>query len=411
MLFKRTVLILSVLPLWAAGCFNTGGAAKADIDDLIAHEQYEQALRLAAARAERRPRDEGAQEDHRQASIAWLMQRARRLTFDGKDEEALATLDQALAMDPDNERVLIWIKKTRRKLAAYWFEIAREEHANDNLDAALEAYELSLSYDVDMTSSREGAASVLLQLNYRAGLGESYYTEGIRSLHDYFLEIARSRFLYSAKYRPGDPLPDTRVQEVDRLRAQERLALARTFESDEYYAAARNEYHLASLLDPDLPEATEGRERTARESEAQALIESARMMILRGDLASARERVEAGRGLTTLQSDSFDSLLQDIDDSRVDRNYQRALDLERDFRYPDAIAVYEELLEQREWYEDARARLDTLQDYVTRSNELYAAARTAGTDEERISYLRQIQILWPRFKDVDARLERLEGKP
>ena len=70
------------------------------------------------------------------------------------------------------------------------------------------------------------------------------------------------------------------------------------------------------------------------------------MAILRGEFATARDYLERGKETSLVRKELFDEALAGIDDARAAQTYQKALDLEHDFRYEAAIAKFQELLER-----------------------------------------------------------------
>jgi len=390
---------------------NNELTATADVGDLVAHGEFRLAVERAADLVEQAPGDKDAQEAHRIASIAFLLEQGRRATFEGRDQEALELFRSADLLDPMHDQPTLWIEKTRRKLGMSWYVKARDLHIAEQLEAARDGYERSMELDPTLDIARAGLARVLVQMNHRAGLGDEYYLEGVRALHEYFLPVARSRFQYSDKYSQysrTDLHAARRVGEVEGLLSQRRMAVARALEGEGLFHASRNEYRLASLLDPANAEAEAGRARTEIEGEATRLADGAEMMILRRDFAKARELIQKGLALTVIQKELFETKLADIDDARAQVKYESALDLERDFRYVEAIQVYGELLAEREWYEDARSRMTTLEDYVKHAEVLYRDSQRAGSDEERVGFLRQIESFWPEYRDTHELLERLD---
>jgi hypothetical protein len=131
---------------------------------------------------------------------------------------------------------------------------------------------------------------------------------------------------------------------------------------------------------------------------------------MRKDFEGARARLQAGRDETVVQLDVFDDALANLDDQRIRSLYEDAVLAERDFHYEAAIAIYEQILSDRQWFEDARTRLETAQKIVTDSADLYARAQTAGTDEERLALLRELEVTWPDYKDARGQLKVLLEK-
>jgi hypothetical protein len=231
----------------------------------------------------------------------------------------------------------------------------------------------------------------------------------MRALSAYWLDQAKARFLYSNKYEPGDEKVGQRNAQVNALLAQQRVTVARGFEQESLYGAARNEYRLAVALDPANVDAKAGLDRCTSEWKAAQHLEQARMEIVRNRLDRARELVDEGDQLTVAQKDLFEGARAKIEQARLERMYQEALTLERDYRFEQAIAAYAKLLKDVEYYKDAITRKETLEEYVKLAGDLYAKSEQATTDEEKLDNLRKINVFWPEYKDVADQLARLEG--
>ena len=399
------------LSLALAACSSTGNGEQEDsVAWLVRHGRYQEAVELAARERERRPDDERAVEEHRLASTAWLMERGRRLCFQGRHEEALETFRQARELAPESPVVQDWIDTTRERLAERWLTVGLERHNSEDLQGAVEAYETSLGYRPDHATTREMLARALLQQNYRSGMGEDYYDDGIRALDRYFLHEARSLFSYVLKYEPENERAELRGEQADELLASERAAVAASLEAEGLFAAARNEYRLALLLDPTLEAAQRGLERSAREEQAAELLREAERLRLKGRFDEAEAALVEAATLTERQAEAIEQSRGDVRLSRLERQYEQARTLESDWRYEEAVEAYARLLEQEPFFRDAIARKDTLESYVLEARDLYARFEQAASDEERLSLLRQIAVFWPEYRDVRRRLAELEAR-
>ena len=305
------------------------------VNDMIRHAQYEEAVRASARLARERPDSERIAELHRGATIAWYLESGRELSFEDRDEEALEQLEKALALDPESEVVAVWVDKTKAKLAQRWLDCALELHANDDLSGAIDAYGCSLTFVPGGTSALTGLGHAVRVVNYREGLAEEYYNDGMHALSDYWLEQARACFSYSHKYGDNERT-DRRRDHVDDLLAEERVVVALTLEHDGHYGAARNEFRLALVLDEDNEEAHAGHERNVTEAEASAKLREAHMSILRSDYEKAEALIDEGLAISTRQADLFEGARVDIQESLLDNLYDNALNLEKDFLYPQA---------------------------------------------------------------------------
>ena len=385
---------------------------KSELDqvrDLIRYGQFVEAVNQASQLAQDRPRDPEAEQLHRDASVAYLVARGREKTFEGRDESAMEDFQSALALDPGSRTAKDWELKTARKLANIWFERARGFHTADNLEGARQAYETSLQHYPQHQGSIEGLARVGIQQNYRAGLSHTYYNEGVRAVSDWRLEEAKHRFQGSAKYGGESGRVTRRISDVNRELAAQRIQVAQQLEKDGLFAAARNDYRTASLMDPDSEAAKEGLERAKREAGVTRMLEDAQMAVLRGEFEAGRKLMLQAREITEAQDERVDKALAGIDEERASQAYQAALDLEHDFQYEQAIAAYQKVIDDHGYdlAQDSQARINTLSDYVRDAEELYAEASDAESADARRDLLRQIEVFWPEYLDIQEQLDAL----
>jgi len=394
-----------------AGCRSTETVPRSEdaVANLILHGQYAEAVELSKKEYDAHPDKPRTEERYRQASIAFLMEQGRRATFEDHDDEALVFFEQARELDPQEPMIRAWIDKTHEKLSERWLERALQLHAKGHLQAAVEAYEISLQHTPGHVGAVRGMTEATLQINYRAGLAMDYYNEGVRTLHDYYLERSRRSFAVVNKYVDEPPeRVNKRRGQVETYLADERAAVAMSLELNGLYDAARNEYRLCLALDSDHQDAKAGFERMDRESEAATLLRDARMQVLRGEFDNARELVAQGIEISDLQDEEFEGVLVDIDQARVERMYQTALDFEKDYKYHRAIASYKRLVDEFEYYKDALARKGTLEDYIEKAPRYYAEAEAEQDPEIKLRLFKASRDMWPEYNDVEDRIAELE---
>lgn len=404
----RTVsTLLLAATLWA--CQSSGPQGRYEsIHEQIRHGDYAEALEGAQRLRDENPDDGEAAALHKKASVAYLLERGRRLTFDDQDDEALAVFEQVVEFAPESRQAQMWLEKTRRKLATRWIHIGLELHATDNLEGAIEAYKNALKYAPGDESAENGLEVAEFITQHRQEVGGEYYKDGVRALADYWLEQAYTNFAYSLKYDEKDSRSELRRAEVKEMLAQQRVHLGREFERDGLYGAAHTEYRIALTLDENA-EAREGLERTQREADAKKLLDEAEMHILRDNLDRARELLSEGSKLTTLQTEQFQGMRDSIENAVYEGMYQEALNHERDLEYVEAVQAFDRLLAQANWFKDALARRTTLQGNIEAAAERYEQARMADSDEERYQLLQEIELyFWPNYRDVRSRLKALE---
>jgi hypothetical protein len=164
-------------------------------------------------------------------------------------------------------------------------------------------------------------------------------------------------------------------------------------------------------MDPDNEQAQEGHARTKVEAKARRKMSEASMFVIREDFGRAREILEEGLELSSIQDALFEDALANLDDQRIEARYQRALTMEHDFQYREAITAFQAILDERQWYKDARTRLSTLEGTVARVERTYQEAARATSVEERRRKLREILIDWPDYRDVPDQLAALPAPP
>jgi len=398
-----------LLLLCALGC---AGVRVSDdsVEQLIGRGEYARAVREAAALVAEEPGNEALETTHRRATAAFYLARGRELTFLDQDAAALVEFESAAAALPGDEVVQGWIDKSRLKLAERCLRDAQDRAARDDLEGAGIAYESALEYWPGHERAARGLAKVLVQINYREGVGEDYYLEGVRALREFELNEAHKLFGYVPKYLGPDERARRRDQSALSLIAEERVLVARSLTEQGLFAAANNEFRFVLLLDPNNPSGVEGLASTQVEVEVQELRSEVDMLIRRGRLAEARERAQSGLGLSSRQDLDLHALLERIGTVLLDQLYDEAYALEQDFRYEGAVDAYQVLLEESGgYYRDALTRSDTLTDYIDQSRDWYEQAAQAETSEQELEALLRIQILWPEYRDVDARIEALSG--
>ncbi len=405
----RTALGLLPVALLCA-CAAESRTVAQEVRSLVDHGRFEEGVRMAADAAAQAPGDPDLQELYRDATVAYLLEQGRRLTFEDKDEEALDFMRRALETNPESEEAADWIEKTNRKLAQKHLRVALEEHAKDEIEEALADYEKALEFmpaDKDALIGRDICVRIL---QHRGDLGRSYFDEGVRAMSDNWLEQARSRFSYSGKYQPDDVRTKDRRVQVEKFIAAQRMSAGRSFEEKGKFGAARNEYRVALALDQDNEEAKVGLERVQRELDVWGLLDRAEMNVVRGSFDEAAKLTEEAGGKTVAQKDKVEGQLASIREARLEREYRDALVLEHDFRYEEAVQKYGELLEKAQFYKDVIARRDTLQEYVKLAGELYEKAAAETDPEKKLELLQRIEVFWPEYRDVQGLIAGL-SKP
>lgn len=404
----RLRLSLVLLAL-TAGC-SASGRRTDDLTpgELVTLGRYDEARELANAEFEEHPNDPEIAIRYQLVNTAWHLDQGRRAFETDQDLAALAHFRLAAQYSPEAQQPRAWILKLEEKLAEDALTRGLEALADDELELAAAEFEQALELRAGHERATELLAFTLLKINYREGLGADYYNDGVRELSDYRLYQADARFGYAKKYLGVEERVERRGHQVDGLLADQRIALARSLEAQGRWGAAKNEFRIALLVLPGQPEALEGFERCLVEAQAEQLLDEADLLILKGRFDDALAKIDAGAAITQLQADRFEGLRDAVVEARLEARYTRAVNLEKDFQYESAVRLYDELLDEVGYYGDAIARRDTLVSWIAKAEGLYEQAASEQDPEERLLLLREIELLWPEYRDVRELLLELD---
>lgn len=399
--------------LLACACASPGHEARdarSEVYDLIRRGSFGEAYARARELRDARPGDPELESLHRDATLALLLAQGRDATFDGKLDQALARFEEAARLAPGSAVAAQWLEKTRTSLAERWLNDALNLHAEDRLPEAIAAYEKALEYRPGYESALRGIESARSLAAYRQNKAEGYYDDGVRALAAYWLEEARWRFGSTGKYLPEHGRARLRSALTSEMLSEQRSIVAEGLEERGLFAAAEREYKLALRLDPRNGSAAAGLERVIPEVKAARTLDQAEMYVLRERYEEALAELERAEKLTKRQADRVESLRARIGDQRLQTLYARALNLEKDQRYPEAIAAYGELLALVDYYEDAQTRRGTLEEYVRLAAQYYEAAEAESDPRRRLELFSAIRGFWSEYRDVTERVRELEAQ-
>ena len=411
---SRPLTLAALLLSACASSNSTPEQLLLEVQTLTRSGDYPAAAKAAEAAKAQIPADSPLQEELARAavevSLASGLEVVRTLSFADRDDEALALLAELEESFPDEPMLEAWRRRVQRKQADYWFEVARSAMASSQFEAARLAYERAISFEPDHALAPAGLARVELLEEYRADLAEDYYFNGVRDLTEQRLDESENSFEKSRRYDAESTRTRRRIVEVRREKAQGRVAYAEQLVADRRYAAARAEYAEASRLDPESEAIAAALDAMRVEAEVAALLSEAESFVLRSEFAEAELLIAEAGERTTLQADLVETARDGISETRVQLLYQRALDLEHDFLFTEAIELYGEVLSGRDFYEDARARKEALETYVVEAARLYAEAQAATAPADKLAKLRQIETFWPEYEDILDQISALEDE-
>jgi tetratricopeptide (TPR) repeat protein len=376
------------------------------VSDLFRRGDFEEAYALAQTKAEEAPDDAYYAEVERMVEVAILLDEGRAQVFDGDLAGALETFFKADAAAPGHPVIRSWIGKVVGDLNDRTIRDGGTALMNGDLVRASEMYERALVFEPGQEEAKAGLARTLLLANHRKGLSEEYYKEGVRSLREYWLGRAGKEFSAVEKYAPDDKRGSFRTKQVAGLLAQDRVLMAQDLEAKELYHAARNEYRIALLIDDQCADAVDGLARMDKEVAAAAKLDEAERATIRGDFKGAKEALVEGSDMTEAQTGEFASAKIDLDEARWKKLYLAATDSEADGDYERAAKLYDQLLQETGYYEDAVERRRTALDFIKLAERLYGEAQAAKSPKARRQKLEQIAVFWPEYKNVSKLLAK-----
>lgn len=409
------VACCAVVALLAGGCSASGEGRRRDgsvseLRELVRNGQFEAAVLRADELAAANQGNQAFADARRDTLVALMLERARRLSFDDQDDAALEQAEAALDLDPASGAAEAWRQRIIDKLSHVWFIRGRDAHASGEYLAAAEGYHKALLYNPENKLAVSQLAELELMIGWRKDQSATYYNGGVRAFASARLPESRSGFESSRKYDDGDiARTERRLAEVNRERALGQKHLAEEQAAAAYWRSARRSIQIALELDPELEGGAALRDSYGIEADVADLRRKANLARLRGDFERARTVLAEARALSQKQIEEIDAELLSISEAEADKQYELALDLEYDFRFEEAVAAYRVLLTKREFYKDAHARVGTLEDAIRDAAELYEKAEAATSNEQRIDLYRQIELIWPEYRDVRDRLDALRA--
>lgn len=398
--------------LLAAGCASQAPrSATQTVGQLISERRFEEAVQRAAENVRANPDDPDADVTYRLATAALLMEQGRQAFYDDELHTAARFFDEAFEVAPEVPQTSQWKRKIHDEIADAKLNEAIRLHALEELEEAVLAYEEVIVNRPDDLRAQEGLGRALLQINYRQGMGSEYYNEGVRDLNEYYLHEARAKFGYTGLYWGEQDKVERRAEQVSLLLADTRVTVAKNFERNQQFAAAKNEYRLALLLIPEHPRALDGFERCKQEALASELLRDAEMLIHKKEFGAARDVLAEGLVLTDQQQGDFEAMAARLEAARFQALYEKAVSLEADYQFEQAVEAYDRLIAEAQYYEDAISRRDTLLDFIAHAENLYTQAIAATDPAERLALFEEIEVIWPEYRDLQERLANLrEGE-
>jgi len=418
---KRCLPVALLLGLGLGACQSSRSSVPDDsnVAALVRDARFERALQAAQENLDREPSSRQAQRNLRDAQVALLLDAGRRLTLAGRTEEGLELFYKAQGIDGSNEVVRDWINKSRIQLAEDSLTMSGTLTSREELTERREMLIKVLAYlpenegSVRVSNLRLLANSSLERveenLAYCVAKGQECYEDGLGSLSNGNLHEASRDFSMSVLHDKNQLDSVAGYSRVNVMVGEEYLRQAVDYEQKGLFDAARMEYERVHQKDPSNTEASDGLDRMEREVRAGRILDEAEMAILRETPKLAEKLLAEAEEMTLVQAHLVDELRLRMRNAAWEKMYQQALALEAEGKLPEAVTAFNALLESAGDYQEAEARRKVLEDFISKAAALYARAAEAEDVATEYSLLREIQIFWPSYLDVQARLKVLQA--
>ena len=337
-----------------------------------------------------------------------------------RTDEALALLDRLEAIAPPDRRdELAELRdRARRQKARVLTEQGFALMEADREEEAVPLFEEALA--LDPTQDR---AAVLLDrarghLEELRRFGESLYFEGLDQLRHERDRRALTAFLHGSRALGPDSRAERRLDALleDLVRAD--LEMAREALAADDLGSAFLWVRDAERLAPEDPEVRDLAEELAARQEAAALLGHADLAVRGGRPEEARADVAAAAALAPeLAPERRNELVQLADEEQHRLDYRLARAYELDGQAVHALELYRKILEESAGFgwEDAAERAARLEEAVAAAGEAWDRAMVArgrgDLEAERDALEEVVRIAndWPGALERLAELRRLTG--
>ncbi len=353
-------------------------------------------------------------EAERQAvELAYLLSEAQELVFASREEEALEPLQRALVIAPDNQVVLGWIDKSKRKLAERATRRGDEARKSGELEAALLAYHDAERWIADWPAAQEGVAAVAARVRAHEQRAESHYVEGVKAIGEQLWGRSWYHMINAVELDPTHDKAKVRRDEVGERLLLDRYRQAIEIERDAYYGAALKEYLALAAQKPDLPGLDARIAQMRNEVEADALVRKAEMAAFRDRHDAARELLERALALTVAEHAAISDLLLLVRERDLEARYARAAVLELEHRFDEALAGFREVEAEWQGFKDVSTRISSLEAALATAAAAFERgqeAEQAGDLAAAVAAYQDALLVCPGYQGLDVRVKELRAQ-
>ena len=353
----------------------------------------------------------------------YLIARARREVYADRELEALALLEEGLALVPGNEAALELVQRANRKLADRATKAAQDYLIRKEITEALALFMQAQDYVPGYPPATQGVEALRQAVKEMHREAQEQYLEAIRKMPQFRFEEV------DWHTRVAIDRNDSRADAVEvRDRALVELAERAVKSAIEnrdtgHFGAALMEYRSAlAIWESIAGAADESRLDVIHEYIAHMEREvKAQSMIERALLAVEADRVDDARGmlaeavlLTSLQQAEINELRHEARVREGERAYDHARDLELQGMKSAALAAFEQLSAQwPDGLRDEKTRVGALREDISGASTEYAQgieAERKGELAVALDHFQMAATFYERFPGVLDSIERVQEK-
>lgn len=399
-----------VVPLsWAAALALLAGCTsplEAEADLAFQMGRYTRAHDLYAGLLDEHPGNEDLARKEQVSRLAAWFALGREAVFQDRLALAAAYFRKVLAEIPDHGGGRAWLAKVQSKQADLLVHEAQGQVSRQAFDQARRLAGQALA----LWPGHEDALHLLAELDGRRArerqLGRFLLAEGLK-VNQEMVESANlpvvRHYLKGARVLLGEEFThDWVLAEVERRMGEQALAQVRESLGRDENASALVEASLTGSLLPEVPGLDELKALAQRELEADALAEQARQLILRGDPEGGRAKMAQAAETSRNRAGLFKAAQVEVEEARLAREFEEALDREAQGRYEEALARYQAIAAQHPFFRDSEARARELAANLEEAGRILGEVRTLmaqGSTAPAQRRLKDLFVLFPWHKE------------
>jgi len=374
---------------------------------------YQAYFEIAEARR-RNSEDRELERLYWQRRLEYLLDFGRELVFLEEEVKAIAELEKALALDPQNRDAKRWIARAKEKLAKRAVLEGDDQRGQGHLDKALLRFQEALSYVPEYPDAVAGIESVNKYYRQRYDEASEHFTKGARAHGEELIKQSKYHHGIAAEKDPSMREAQKREMEAAQRLAMDRYERAKIMEEKSFYGAALMEYQVVMKALPGIEGLKERITAMEKEVEAKQFRRDGEMAMRRGDFDDAEKLFNQAYEKTRAERADISGLLLDNRRRRHENLYRKAKDLELEYKFEAALEGYEAI--DKAWpsgFLDVKTRVGTLKNAIEQAQKSMAEGQKhekAGDLKKAIELYEEALANYPGYQGLDRRIKGLKAK-